>query len=163
MSLPTLDPLWRTSPDDRDIIRQYARLSASSASLTVVTDQLNGVAKVSPSTVTRVQGMIDEIETLEADHADAVSSGTAHLGNVTSYEGPAPGVKLSKADRQRKLDVIEWDTDLLKIKTTSSGSGSSTAEGVRLARVAELKDRILTAVGLDDASGGDGTFPVYRS
>lgn len=162
MSLPTLDPLWRTSPDDRDIIRQYARLPASWASLTAVTDQLNGVAKVSVATVIRVQAMIDEIETLETDHADAVAAGTAHLGNVTSYEGPAPGVTLTKADRQKKLDVIEWDTDLLKIRTTSSGTGNSTAEGVRLARVAELKDRILTAVGLDSLND-QGTFSVYRS
>jgi hypothetical protein len=162
MALPTLDPLWRTTPDDRDLIRQYAGLSVSYSSLQIITDQLNGVAKLSASSVGRVQGWIDEVETLQADYADQVADGTAHLGNVSSYEGPTPGAKLTKDDRRKKLDVIEWDTSLLTIKTSSNGNAMSTADGVRRARVAELKDLILTAVGLT-VPQSDGTFPVYRS
>jgi hypothetical protein len=162
MSLPTLDPLWRTTPDDRDLIRQYARLSVSYSSLQIITDQMNGVARLSASSVARVQGWIDEIEALEEEYAGQVADGTAHLGNATSYEGPKPGVTLTKADRQRKLDVIEWDTDLLKVKTSSNGAPLSTADGVRRARVAELKEQILTAVGLTTQET-DGAFPVYRS
>lgn len=157
--IPTLNPLWRTTPrDDRELIRGYALWPVSAYNLTQLTSVLNRAADTSAATVTQVQAWIDEIENLEQDWADKVSDGTAHLGNVQSYEGPAPGVTLTRADRQTKADVLEWDASLLKVSYQAGTRGDSTAGGVLVTRIAQLKDRILQTLGIQayDGSAGSG-------
>jgi hypothetical protein len=70
MAVPTLNPLWRSSPrDDRELIREYALWPLSEYNLTQLTATMNRIAQVSPAAVTSVQGWIDEIETLEQNKA----------------------------------------------------------------------------------------------
>lgn len=149
MSLPTLDPLWRAS--DQETVRRYAGIAVVEASISDLISRMNSVATISPATVTTVRAWIDEAETLEVDWADKVAAGTAHLGNATSYEGPAPGATITRAQTLEKADVLEWDTSLLKVKTTSDGSAGSTAGGVVAERIADLHRYILDALGLRQA------------
>jgi hypothetical protein len=93
-TIPTLNALWRPNDasqvDDRELIRGYALWPLSAYNLTQLTAIMNRMAQVSPAAVASVQAWIDEIEILEQDWADKVADGTAHLGNVESYEGPHP-------------------------------------------------------------------------
>jgi hypothetical protein len=108
-----------------------------------------------------VQRWIDEIENLEADYAEKVEIGTAHLGNAASYEGPTPGETLSRDDLKSKADVLEWDTSLLRVKYESGGSGG-TAGAVLAARLADLKGRIVQSLGIKPVVGG-GMAQLVRS
>jgi hypothetical protein len=111
----------------------------------------------------QVQKWIDEIENLEADYADQVESGKAHLGNAASYEGPAPGSSLSRDDLKQKADVLEWDTSLLRVKYESGGAGG-TAGAVLGGRLADLKGRIFQTLGIEPvAGGGSGMAMLVRS
>ena len=126
MAIPTLNSLWRaTTTDDRELIRGYAGWPLSVSNLTELTAIMNRVAITSTAAVVQVQRWIDEIETLESDWADQVESGTAHLGNAASYEGPAPGSSLSRDDLKKRADVLEWDTSLLRVKYESGGAGGT--------------------------------------
>lgn len=155
--IPTLNPLWRpnagSTRDDRELIRGYAGWPVSAYNLTQLTSALNRVADTSSAAVDHVQGWIDEIEDLSDTWADQVADGTAHLGNVQSYEGPAPGVTLTRADRQTKADVLEWDASLLKVSYQAGTRSDSTAGGVLHARVASLKAKILQTLGLKPFDG----------
>jgi hypothetical protein len=164
MAIPILNNLWRVSPkDDRELIRGYAGWPLSVSNLTELTAILNRVAITSTAAVVQVQKWIDEIETLESDWADQVESGTAHLGNAASYEGPAPGSSPSRDDLKKKADVLEWDTSLLRVKYESGGAGG-TAGAVLGGRLADLKGRIFQTLGIEPvAGGGSGMAMLVRS
>ena len=163
MAIPTLNALWRpnggSSINDRELIREYALWPLSEYNLTQLTAIMNRIAQVSPAAVTSVQGWIDEIETLEQNWADQVEDGTAHLGNVESYEGPTPGTTLTRQDRQTKADVLEWDSSLLKVKYQAGKRSDSTAGGVLHARVDTLKAKVFQTLGIKpyDGDGGSGS------
>ena len=163
MAIPTLNSLWRTTTtDDRELIRGYAGWPLSVSNLTELTAILNRVAITSSAAVVQVQKWIDEIENLESDWADQVESGTAHLGNAASYEGPAPGTTLSRDDLKKKADVLEWDTGLLRVKYQSGGSGG-TAGTVLAGRLGDLKGRIFQTLGIQPVAGGGGVTQLVRS
>jgi HAMP domain-containing protein len=161
MTIPTLNALWRPNGgsviDDRELIREYALWPLSEYNLTQLTATMNRIAQVSPAAVTSVQGWIDEIETLEQNWADQVEDGTAHLGNVESYEGPTPGTTLTRLDRQTKADVLEWDSSLLKVKYQAGRRSDSTAGGVLHARVDKLKAKVFQTLGIKPYDGGSGS------
>jgi hypothetical protein len=161
MAIPTLNALWRPNNgsviDDRELVRGYALWPLSEYNLTQLTSIMNRIAQVSPAAVASVQGWIDEIETLEQNWADQVEDGTAHLGNVESYEGPAPGVTLTRQDRQTKADVLEWDSSLLKVKYQAGRRSDSTAGGVLHARVDNLKVKVFQTLGIKPYDGGSGS------
>jgi len=162
MAIPTLNNLWRTTTkDDRELIRGYAGWPLSVSNLTELTAILNRVAITSTAAVVQVQKWIDEIENLESDYADQVESGTAHLGNAASYEGPAPGTTLTRDDIKKKADVLEWDTTLLQVKYQSGGAGG-TAGAVLGGRLADLKSRIFQTLGIQPVVGG-GVTQLVRS
>jgi hypothetical protein len=164
MAIPTLNSLWRaTTTNDRELIRGYAGWPLSVSNLTELTAIMNRVAITSTAAVVQVQRWIDEIETLESDWADQVESGTAHLGNAASYEGPAPGSSLSRDDLKEQADVLKWDTSLLRVKYESGGAGG-TAGAVLGGRLADLKGRIFQTLGIQPVSGGgSGMAQLVRS
>jgi hypothetical protein len=164
MAIPTLNSLWRaTTTDDRELIRGYASWPLSVSNLTELTAIMNRVAITSTAAVVQVQKWIDEIETLESDWADKVESGTAHLGNAASYEGPAPGSSLTRDDLKKRADVLEWDTSLLRVKIDSGGAGG-TAGAVLGGRLVDLKGRIFQTLGIEPVGrGGSGMAQLIRS
>jgi hypothetical protein len=164
MAIPILNSLWRITPrDDRELIRGYAGWPLSVTNLTELTSILNRVAITSSAAVVQVQRWIDEIENLEADYADQVESGKAHLNNAASYEGPTPGKTLSRDDLKKKADVLEWDTSLLRVKYESGGAGG-TAGAVLGGRLVTLKGRIFQTLGIEPVSGaGSGMATLIRS
>jgi hypothetical protein len=164
MAIPTLNSLWRaTTTDDRELIRGYAGWPLSVSNLTELTAIMNRVAITSTAAVVQVQKWIDEIETLESDWADKVESGTAHLGNAASYEGPAPGSSLTRDDLKKRADVLEWDTSLLRVKIDSGGAGG-TAGAVLGGRLVDLKGRIFQTLGIEPVGrGGSGMAQLIRS
>jgi len=164
MAIPTLNNLWRTTTkDDRELIRGYAGWPLSVSNLTELTAILNRVAITSTAAVVQVQKWIDEIETLESDWADKVESGTAHLGNAASYEGPAPGSSLTRDDLKKRADVLEWDTSLLRVRIDSGGAGG-TAGAVLGGRLVDLKGRIFQTLGIEPVGrGGSGMAQLIRS
>ena len=99
--------LWRPTPsstrNDRDLIRTYLGWPVTEGSLVELTQQMNSVATLSPSTVGQVQGWLDEIVNLEETQADEVDAGTAHLGSAEEYEGPIPGSN-ARASAQGQRD-----------------------------------------------------------
>lgn len=154
LPLPTLNALWRTTPiDDRDAIRSYADAPATEVNLHRLTVAMNLMAEASPAAVARCKSWISEIEDLETIWADKVVSGTAHLGNAEEYEGPVPGTTPTRDQQLKRADVVEWDTNLLRVRYRS-GSGAGTEGGVLAARVQELKHKVLIAVGFDGATAG---------
>ena len=160
MPIPVLNNLWRITPrDDRELIRSYAGWPLSVTNLTQLTAILNRVAITSSAAVVQVQKWIDEIESLEADYADQVESGKAHLNNAASYEGPTPGKTLSRDDLKSKADVLEWDTSLLRVKYESGGAGG-TAGAVLGGRLESLKGRIFQTLGIQPVSGYGGRIAV---
>ena len=165
MTLAALDPLWRAAnPDDRDLIREYAGITVSHTSMAMITDLMNGLATVAPATVPRLQGWIDEIITLETDQADLIADRTAHLGEVKVYEGLRPGVRPSRDDMRSEAGPVKWDTESLYKVRLETGSGpGSTAGGQTNLRIADLKTRILTAIGLQAGAPQPGTFTIERS
>lgn len=161
--IPTLNALWRTTPrDDRELIRGYAGWPVSAYNLTQLTTILNRAADTSAATVTQVQSWIDQVEELELTWADQVADGTAHLGNVASYQGPAPGTTLSRDDLRKRADVLEWDTSLLQVKYEAGNRPDSTAGGVLASRIAQLKARILQTLGIAGMSDA-GQAMLLRS
>ena len=159
--IPAVFAPWRSG--DRELIRGYAGWPVSGYNLTQLTSAMNRVADTSAEAVIQIQRWIDEVENLSQDWADKVSDGTAHLGNVQSYKGPAPGKTLTEDDRRKKADVLEWDTSLLSVEYQAGTRSDSTAGGVLHARVAELKARIIQAIGIQPASGLAGGTRLVRS
>jgi hypothetical protein len=166
-AIPTLNALWRpngsSTRDDRELIRGYASWPVSAYNLTQLTSILNRAADTSPATVTQCQAWIDEIENLEQDWSDKVADGTAHLGNVQSYEGPAPGASLSRDDLKKRADVLEWDTTLLRVRYESGGRADATAGGTIATRIQQLKSRILQTLGIKASDRSDGGAMLVRS
>jgi len=164
MAIPNLNSLWRaTTTNDRELIRGYAGWPLSVSNLTELTAIMNRVAITSTAAVVQVQKWIDEIETLESDWADKVESGTAHLGNAASYEGPAPGSSLTRDDLKKRADVLEWDTSLLRVRIDSGGAGG-TAGAVLGGRLVDLKGRIFQTLGIEPVGrGGSGMAQLIRS
>jgi hypothetical protein len=144
------------------LIRGYALWPVSAYNLTQLTSVLNRAADTSAATVSQVQAWIDQVEDLETTWADQVADGTAHLGNVQSYQGPAPGTTLTREDRQKRADVLEWDTSLLGVSYQAGTRADSTAGGVLHARIAQLKGRILQTLGIKAYDGGDGDAMLVR-
>jgi hypothetical protein len=165
MALAALDPLWRAAdPDDRDLIREYAGITVSHTAMAMVTDLMNGLATVSPSTVPRLQGWIDEIIILETDQADLIADRTAHLGEVKVYEGLRPGATPSRDDMVFEAGPLKFDTQALYKVRIETGTGvGSTAAGQTNLRIADLKARILTAIGLQSGAPHPGAFMIERS
>ena len=141
--------------DDRELIRQYADLPATEVALFSITEAMNDTARVSPAAVLRIQGWINASEDLEEFWAAKVEEGTAHLGNQDSYEGPAPGRTLTRADIKSKLDVIEWDTSLLRVKYSGGNRAGSTEGEVIAQRISDIRSRILTALGIGSCFSSD--------
>ena len=166
-AIPTLNALWRpntaSTRDDRELIRSYANWPVSNYNLTQLTVALNRVADTSTATVTQVQAWIDEVEDLEQSWADQVADGTAHLGNVSSYEGPAPGTTLSRDDLKKRADVLEWDTSLLRVKYESGGRADATAGATIATRIAQLKRRVFQAIGIQPGDATAGQAQLLRS
>lgn len=153
---------WRSG--DRELIRGYAGWPVSGYNLTQLTSAMNRVADTSADAVVQIQAWIDEAENLQQDWADQVADGTAHLGNVQSYEGPAPGATPTRDQQLKKADVLEWDTALLRVSYQAGTRSDSTAGGVLHARVAELKARIIQAIGIQPFTmGGAGQARLVRS
>jgi hypothetical protein len=156
-AIPALNSLWRPglvgpaplTRDDRELIRQYAGQPASGVALFSLTVRMNDLARDSPATVPVIQAWINQSEDLEEAWAAKVEDGTAHLGNMSSYEGPRPGKELTRADLKNKLDVIEWDTSLLRVKTDTGGNFGATEGQVVAQRIALLRTRILAALGIE--------------
>jgi hypothetical protein len=162
MTLATLDALWRAT--DRELIRGYAGIPASHVGLSMLTDHMNGLAGVSPPTVTKVQAWIDEIESLEADLADLVADRRAHLGDAKVYEGIRPGAPPSRDDILKKAGPLEYDTEsLFKVRYESGGNPGATASGQTNARTSDLKARIMLALSLETSAAPSGTFMLERS
>lgn len=160
-TIPAVFAPWR--PGDREIIRGYAHWPVTGYNLTQLTSAMNRVADTSTEAVEQIQAWLDEAEGLQQDWSDKVSDGTAHLGNVSRYTGPAPGVALSRDDLLKRADVLEWATELQQVSYESGTRADSTAGGVLYARVAELKGKILQAIGIQAASGAGGGTRLVRS
>ena len=175
MAVPTLDPLWRpnaTGPSpvatqDRELIRTYLGWPATDAALQGLTIAMNQVAGVSPAAVAQVQAWINEIVDLEADYADQVADGTAHLGNAEEYEGPVPGTNPSRDEQLQAAGKLTWDTSLLKARYRFGGGAAASAHGQRLERIGVLRSRIISSLGLDPtaftSTGGGGAAMLLRS
>ena len=160
-SIPSVVAPWRSG--DRELIRGYAHWPATGYNLTQLTSAMNRVAEASVDAVEQIQAWIDEAESLSQDWADRVSDGTAHLGNVQSYKGPVPGTALTREQQLKKADVLEWDTSLLSVEYQAGTRSDSTAGGVLHARVAELKGKVLQAIGIQAAGGAGGATRLARS
>ena len=158
--IPTLDPLWRpndaSTVDDRELIRGYALWPISRYNLTSLTATMNRAADASPAAVRQCQEWIDEIESLSDDWAGRIADNVAHLGNAESYEGILPGTTISRQDQLKKADVLEWDTNLLKVKVTTGKRSDATSSGVTAARIETLKNRVLQSLGVKPYDGGSG-------
>jgi hypothetical protein len=153
---------WRSG--DRELIRGYAGWPVSGYNLTQLTSAMNRVADTSADAVVAIQAWIDEAESLQQDWSDQVADGTAHLGNVQSYEGPAPGATPTRDQQLKKADVLEWDTALLRVSYQAGTRSDSTAGGVLHARIADLKARIIQAIGIQPFTmGGAGQARLVRS
>jgi hypothetical protein len=165
MPLPTLDPLWgpngTRTVQDRSLIRVYLSLPASNEAMTHLTEQMNSVASVDPPSVAQIQAWLDEILTLEQTQSDEVDSGTAHLGNATSYEGLAPGKALTRDDKLSQAKTLQWDTSLDKVRYEFGSNPRATAQGQREEQMGRLVGRIATALNL--RMGGTGGGMLIRS
>lgn len=164
-TLPTLDPLWRptatSTRNDRDLIRTYIGWPATNGSLTELIQQMNTVAALAPSTVSQVQGWVDEIANLEETQADAIDAGTAHLGNAEEYDGPIPGTSPTRAQQLSQAGKLSWDTSLLKARYKFGSGARATAQGQRDERIELLTNRIANALNCrrmapQGAAGGGG-------
>jgi hypothetical protein len=163
------DPLWRptatSTRNDRDLIRTYIGWPATEGSLVELTQQMNSVATLSPSTVAQIQGWLDEIVTLEETQADEVDAGTAHLGNAEEYEGPIPGTSPTRDQQLNQAGKLAWDTSLLKARYRFGGGTRASAQGQRDERIQALINRIATALNVPRIApqGMSGAGMLLRS
>jgi hypothetical protein len=158
--LAVASTLWRPNEigptpktrDDRGLIMAYAMWPVSVNNLKIITSILNRVAEIAPETVLHCQRWIDEIEELDEQWSGKIADGTAHLGNASSYEGPIPGKTLTRDDMKSKADVLEWNTDLQRVKY-STGNPAGTEGAVISQRIEFLKARLLRTLGIDPLNG----------
>jgi hypothetical protein len=168
-NLPTLSSLWRpngtSAANDLGLIRTYVGWPATTDSLTELIQQMNSTADLSTATVTQVQGWLDEIVELEETQADAVSAGTAHLGNAEEYEGPIPGTTPTRDQQLSQAEGLTWDTSVLKVRYRFGGGANATAQGQRDARIELLSNRIASALNVQriQASAASGGGLLLRS
>ena len=167
MALPNLNALWgpnnTRTVQDRSLLRVYVDLPASDEAMVHLSTQMNSVASVDPPSVAQVQAWLDEIITLEQAGADDVDSGTAHLGNATSYEGLAPGKTLTRDDKLSQAGKLAWDTSLDKVKYEFGSNPRATAQGQREERIGVLKQRIARTLNLRvPGMGGMGGGVLIR-
>lgn len=171
-TLPALNALWRPNAvgpapldrDDREVIRRLTKAPVAFDSLTTITVRMNTVAGLSPAAVAQVQAWMEELLDLEEQSASQVADGTAHLGNVKSYEGVRPGLSLDRADLLNKAGELEWDLaswSQQKVETVDGPAG--TQSGMISGRVAGLRTAILDALGIKDGGAPFGQFAVSRS
>lgn len=170
MALPSLNALWRptgsSTVNDRDLIRVYIGWPATDASLTELTEQMNSVAALVPSTVAQIQAWLDEIVTLEETQADAVDAGTAHLGSAEEYEGPIPGTSPTRDQQLSQAGKLSWDTSLLKARYRFGSNARATAQGQREERIEVLVGRIAQSLNvrrLAPQGPGGGAGMLLRS
>ena len=146
------DPLWRptanSTRNDRDLIRTYIGWPATEGSLVELTQQMNSVATLSPSTVGQIQGWLDEIVNLEETQADEVDAGTAHLGSAEEYEGPIPGTAPTREQQQSQVGKLAWDPSLLKARYKFGSNAKASAQGQRDERIQALINRLATALNV---------------
>jgi hypothetical protein len=146
------DPLWRptatSTRNDRDLIRTYLGWPVTEGSLVELTQQMNSVAALSPSTVGQVQGWLDEIVNLEETQADEIDAGTAHLGSAEEYEGPIPGTTPTREQQQSQVGKLIWDTSLLKARYRFGSNARASAQGQRDERIQLLIGRIASALNV---------------
>lgn len=152
MAIPTLNALWRPNSssaiNDRNLIRAWIGWPASETALIELSQQMNVVATISPTTVPQVQAWVDEVVALEETQADLIDAGTAHLGNAEEYEGPIPG---TSPDRDAQLEAagpLKWDTSLLKARYRFGSGARATAQGQREERIQLLIGRIAAALNV---------------
>ena len=153
---PSLLAPWRTG--DRELVRQYLNWPATGYNLAQLSSAMNRVADASTETVEAIQGWIEEIEDLAADWSDKVAAGTAYLGTAAEYEGPIPGVTLTRDDLKKRADVLEWDTSLHRVRIVGGNAGGTLA-----GRAMGLKAAIAQALGLKPAGGSSGFTQLVRS
>jgi hypothetical protein len=153
-ALPTLDPLWRTTPrDDRELIRGYSDQPAVQVVLHDLTVAMNRMADVSPAAVAQIQTWIDEVEDLEEQWAGYVADGTAAQLQASEYEGPIGGTAMTRDDMLKRADVLEWDTSANRVRISNgAGSGGTQASAIS-GRIGQLKARILKAMDLSPMAG----------
>ena len=170
MALPSLNALWRptasSAVNDRDLIRTWINWPATDASLTELTEQMNAVASLVPSTVAQIQAWVDEITTLELTQSDEVDAGTAHLGSAEEYEGPIPGTSPTRAQQLSQAGKLSWDTSLLKARYRFGNNARATAQGQREERIELLVARIAQALNvrrLAPQGAGAGVGMLLRS
>ncbi|MBU6251222.1 MAG: hypothetical protein KGO47_08665 [Cyanobacteria bacterium REEB417] len=152
MAIPSLNALWRpnssNATNDRDLIRAWLGWPASEVALVELSQQMNVVATISPTTVPQVQAWIDEVLELEETQADAVAAGTAHLGNAEEYEGPIPGTTPTRDQQLSQAKTLTWDTSLLKARYRFGSGARATAQGQRDERIQLLISRIANALNV---------------
>lgn len=149
MTLPAIDNLWRQPPaatNDLMLLQRYLGFAITNASLTVLIEAMNSTAELLPPAVGSIQGMLDEITTLEEAYADEVDAGTAHQGNLKEYEGPIQGKTISSDDRRTDLGPLKFDTSLLKERKVFTDGASPQSE--RLNRRAFLVSQIRRSLNL---------------
>lgn len=162
MPIQPLDPLWRSS--DREAIRSYASIPVTESGMQALVSALNSVASLSPETVTQCRAWIDEATDLEADYAGKVADGSAHLDSAKTYEGLRPGATPTREDVLRQVDVLQYDTETLyKVRITAGDGQMGTAAGASGARIADLKAKVLAAVGLSEMGYAPGVGVLLRS
>ena len=168
----SLNPLWRpncseTNPgpspcarEDREEIRRILKVPATNQGFTDLTRRMNELATYSSATVTSVQTDLDEALALEADHAASI--GTPEGKAITSYEGARyirPAASLADAPTST-VDVIKYDTDLLKEKIQYAPGGDTISQ--RSSRYSVLIGRIRQTI-LGDSSTAGGQVMLLRS
>lgn len=166
MGLPPLDALWRQTAtrNDRELIRGYANLPVSFMAVQGITVLMNGVAEVSAPAVTQIQSWIDEIEDLQEEYAGQVADQTAHLGAVKSYEGIRPGLARVEDDNLKAAGPLQYDTEsILKVRYEAGEGAAGTAVGQMSVRMEDLKQRVLTALGMEQMGFSSGSFAIERS
>lgn len=154
MAIPALNPLWRTSPvDDREQVRLYSGAPATEVNVYTLTNALNLLAAASPAAVQTIQSSIDEILELEDIWRTKLADSQAHLANAQEFDGVLPGTPLTRDDMLEQADVVRWNVGLLR--TSYKTGGAANSEGAVLsARIEELKQRVLSAVGFQSYGSG---------
>lgn len=143
------------STEDREQIRRMLQIPATRNGLSDLTRRLNELATYGPAIVRSVQTDLDEALALEAAHAGDI--GTPEGRAISNYEGTRyvrDASELGTAPTSM-VDVIKYDTDLLKEKIQYAPGGDTSSQ--RGARYRQLVGRIRQAILGTDASSGSTT------
>lgn len=156
-------PPWRET--DREEIRSILEIQVTHHTLTIITSSMNGVADLSPPTVTSVQAWVDRWKELETEWNAILDSGDVQSQFATEYEGLRPGVEVAREDMLKKADVLEWDVQTqYGVKLKTGGGMGTTKAGAMRDQMAFLADRICRALTLQNLVGsGYGAALLQRS